>query len=158
MGGLSPAARGVGAALAGLVLLSAPATLAMPRYRLIAAHQLGYDQGDPLWQYSGKVLPCTTCHLRPQGGQGWNVFGESLRAGFRAHPGAKFADVLYAVLKEDADADGDGYPDALEFYARTLPGDPASHPTRPVAALQADFERAGGTAQYAPPADAAGKK
>ncbi|GAA5514200.1 hypothetical protein Dcar01_02954 [Deinococcus carri] len=140
----------LGAALAGLVLLAAPATLAMPRYRLIAAHQLGYDRDDPLWELSRTVMPCTTCHLRPQGGQGWNTFGESLRAGFRAEPGAKFADVLYNVLKADADADGDGYPDALEFYARTLPGDPQSHPAKPVAQLQADFEKAGGMAQYAP--------
>ncbi|GAA5535045.1 hypothetical protein E5F05_20815 [Deinococcus metallilatus] len=139
-----------GALLAGLVLLSAPATLAMPRYRLIAAHQLGYDKDDPLWQLSGKVMPCTTCHVRSQGGPPWNAFGESLRAGFRAHPNARFADVLYSVLQANADADGDGYPDALEFYAHTLPGDPASHPQKPLAELQAEFERAGGMQQYAP--------
>ncbi|WP_231557315.1 hypothetical protein [Deinococcus sp. YIM 77859] len=141
----------LGAALAGLVLLSAPAALALPKYRLQAAQQLGHDRDDPLWQLSGRVMPCVTCHLRPQGGEGWNAFGESLRAGFRQHPGAKFGDVLYSVLTAEADADGDSYPDALEFYARTLPGDPNSRPQRPLADLQAEFERAGGLKQYAPP-------
>lgn len=148
MGGLM--VRTGGALLAGLVLLSAPAALALPKYRLLAAQQLGYDRDDPLWQLSGKVLPCTTCHVRPQGGPPWNAFGESLRAGFRAHPQASFGDVLYGVLQANADADGDGYPDALEFFARTLPGDPKSHPDQTVAALQIAFEQAGGLSQYAP--------
>lgn len=147
-------ARGLSAALAGLVLLSIPAALALPKYRLQAAQQLGHDRDDPLWQLSGKVMPCVTCHSRPQGGQGWNAFGESLRAGFRRHPNAKFADVLYGVLQAKADADGDTYPDALEFYARTLPGDPNSTPSQPLPALQAAFERAGGVTQYAPRKDA----
>ncbi|SMB96247.1 hypothetical protein [Deinococcus hopiensis] len=142
--------RTLGGLLAGLVALSAPVALSMPRYRLTAAHQLGYDKGDPLWEYSGKVMPCTTCHTRPQGGQGWNPFGESLRAGFREQPGAKFGAVLYSVLQKKADADGDGYPDALEFYAHTLPGDPKSLPARPLAGLQAEFEQAGGLKQYTP--------
>jgi len=136
------------ALLAGLVLLSAPAALALPKYRVLAAQQLGHDRDDPLWQLSGKVMPCVTCHTRPQGGQGWNAFGESLRAGFREQPQAKFGAVLYGVLSQEADADGDGFPDALEFYARTLPGDPRSKPAKALAALQAEFEKAGGLAQY----------
>lgn len=141
---------GLGAALAGLVLLCAPAALALPKYRLLAAQQLGHDQGDPLWQLKRTVVPCVTCHLHPQGGPGWNAFGENLRAGFRAHPEENFAGVLYAVLQARGDADGDGYPDALEFFAHTLPGDPKSHPERPVAEVQQAFEQAGGLAQYAP--------
>lgn len=139
-----------GALLAGLVLLSAPAALALPKYRLIAAHQLGYDRDDPLWQLTRTVMPCTTCHVRPQGGPPWNAFGESLRAAFRAQPQTSFGEALYAVLQAKADADGDGYPDALEFFAHTLPGDPKSRPDKTVAQLQAEFERAGGLAQYAP--------
>ncbi|BDP40062.1 hypothetical protein DAETH_00310 [Deinococcus aetherius] len=148
MGGLST--RGAGAVLAGLVLLGAPVALALPRYRLITAQQVGHDQGDPLWQLSRRVVPCTTCHLSPGGGPGWNPFGESLRAGFRAEPGARFSDVLYRVLEARKDADSDTYPDALEFFARTNPGDPQNRPDRTRAELQAEFEAAGGMGQYAP--------
>ena len=148
MAGLS--VRVLGGLLVGLVILSAPAALGMPRYRLLAAQQLGHDRGDPLWEYSSKVMPCSTCHTQPQGGQGWNTFGESLRAGFREQKGAKFPAVLYAVLQKNADADGDRYPDALEFYARTQPGDAGSVPQKPLAELQAEFEKAGGLKQYAP--------
>lgn len=142
-----------GALLAGLVLASAPAALALPKYRVLAAQQLGHDRDDPLWQLSGKVMPCMTCHLRPQGGPGWNAFGESLRAGFRQQPTANFGVVLAAVLNRQADADGDGFSDALEFYARTLPGDPKSRPDKPLATLQAEFEKAGGLSQYQPKPD-----
>lgn len=144
--------RVLGGLLAGLVALSAPVALSMPRYRLLAAQQLGHDKGDPLWEYSGKVMPCTACHTRPGGGQGWNAFGESLRAGFREEKGAKFPAVLYSVLRKNADADGDSYPDALEFYARTQPGDAGSQPQKPLAELRAEFEKAGGVEQYAPKA------
>lgn len=156
MGGLK--VRLSGAVLAGLVALFAPAALGLPRYRLLAAQQLGHDRGDPLWEYSGRVMPCVACHTRPQGGQGWNSFGESLRAGFREQPKAKFGDVLYAVLEQQADADGDRYPDALEFYARTLPGDPESRPLKGVKELQAEFEKAGGMGQYQPRKVESGKK
>jgi len=148
MGGLK--VRLWGAVLAGLVALFAPAALGLPKYRLLAAQQLGHDKGDPLWQYSGRVMPCVACHTRPQGGQGWNPFGESLRAGFREQPKAKFGDVLYTVLEQQADADADGYSDALEFYARTLPGAPESRPLKAVRELQDEFEKAGGMNQYQP--------
>lgn len=146
-----------GALLAGLVALSAPAALALPKYRTLAAQQLGHDKGDPLWQLSGQVMPCVTCHIRPQGGSGWNAFGESLRAGFREQPTATFGAVLFRMLEKETDADGDGFPDALELYARTLPGDPDSRPQKPLTALQTDFEKAGGLSQYRPRADRPGK-
>lgn len=142
--------RLLGTALAGLVLLSAPVALALPRYRVMTAQQVGHDRDDPLWQLSRQVLPCTTCHQKPQGGPGWNAFGESLRAGFRADPGARFGTVLYRVLEARNDADGDGYPDALEFYARTNPGDPASRPEQALETLQSAFATAGGVERYRP--------
>ena len=142
--------RVLGGVLAGLLVLSAPVALALPRYRLLTAQQVGHDRDDPLWQLSGRVVPCVTCHLHPQGGPGWNPFGESLRAGFRAGPGARFGDVLFRVLEARADADGDTFPDALEFHARTNPGDPASRPDAPLDELLAGFEAAGGVGQYAP--------
>lgn len=143
-------ARIGGALLAGLVLLSAPAALALPKYRTEAVRFLGHDKDDPLRELTRKVMPCVTCHTQPQGGKGWNPFGQSLQAGFRAQPTANFRTVLRSVLAKNADADADGYPDVLEFFARTLPGDPKSKPEKAVAELQKAFEQAGGMVQYAP--------
>lgn len=158
MGGLSlrPAlsVRVVGAGLAALVLLAAPVALAMPRYRTQAIVQFHYDVGNPLWELDRRVMACTFCHVNAGGGAPWNPFGAAVQAGFKADAEAgqhsKFPDVLYAVLKADGDADGDGYPDALEVFAHTLPGDPMSKPAQPLAELQAEFAVAGGVGQYAP--------
>lgn len=141
-------------ALAGLVVLAAPVALAMPKYRNQAVVQFHYDRDNPLWQLDRRVMACTYCHVKDTGGPPWNSFGEALRSVFRADAGAgkhsKFPQILFSVLQAGGDADGDGYPDVLEVFARTLPGDPKSKPTQPAADLQAAFERAGGLAQYAP--------
>ena len=126
-------------------------TLAMPQFRMQAVVQLHYDKLDPLWQYSGKVMSCTFCHVNKSGGAPWNVFGQALKAGFAANPRSNFGTVLYTVLQANGDSDGDGYPDATEVYANTLPGDPQSHPDKPLAELEQQFTAAGGTAMYAPP-------
>lgn len=150
-------ARVGGALLAALVLLSAPAALALPKYRTEAVRFLGHDKDDPLWELTRKVMPCVTCHTQPQGGKGWNPFGQSLQAEFRAQPHANFRTVLRSVLAKNADADADGYPDALEFFARTLPGDPRSRPAEALAVLHAEFEKAGGLTQYQPRTGPPGK-
>ena len=129
----------------------------MPAYRLQAIQQLHYDVGQPLWQYSAKVMACTFCHVNAKGGAPWNAFGQALQKGFQTDPKAKFGEVLHRVLAANGDADGDGYPDALEVFARTLPGDASSKPGKPLAELEAEFAAAGGVNQYAPK-QAAGKK
>lgn len=123
--------------------------LAMPQFRLTAIQQLGYDRLDPLWQYSGKVMGCTFCHVNKGGGAPWNVFGQALQKGFAANPKSSFGDVLYTVLAANGDSDGDGYPDAIEVFARTLPGDPKSFPDKPLAELEQAFSAAGGAEAYA---------
>ncbi|GGS11038.1 hypothetical protein [Deinococcus sedimenti] len=151
-------ARGVAATLAGLVLLSPllvrPAE-ALPRYRLQAAPQLHLTQGLELWDLDRRVMPCTYCHVNEKGGAPWNPFGQAIQATFarEAKEGRHltFPQALHALLQADTDADGDRYPDALEIYAKTLPGDPASTPAQPLAELRAAFDRAGGAEQFAPP-------
>lgn len=145
---------------AALVLLTLTPTLAMPAYRLTAIQQVHYDKGDPLWQYSGKVMACTFCHVNAKGGAPWNVFGQALQKGFQTSPKAKFAEVLYSVLAANGDSDGDGYPDVIEVFAHSLPGDAGSKPAKPLAQLETEFAAAGGVGQYAPKAgqDKSGKK
>ncbi|WP_291431716.1 hypothetical protein [Deinococcus sp.] len=147
------AARRVTLALAALL---GGAALALPKYRLQAAPQLHLTGGNDLWQLDRRVMPCTYCHVRESGGAPWNPFGQAIQATFRREAQAgravKFPQALSVLLESNGDADGDGYPDALEVFARTLPGDPASRPERPVADLQAEFGAAGGAAQFAPPA------
>ena len=133
-----------------LALLTLGTVSAMPPFRLTAIQQFGYAKLDPLWQYSGKVMACTFCHVNKKGGAPWNVFGQALQHGFAADPKSDFSQVLYTVLAANGDADGDGYPDAIEVFARTLPGDAASHPDTPLPELQQAFDAAGGVAQYAP--------
>ncbi|MBB6097096.1 hypothetical protein HNR42_000510 [Deinobacterium chartae] len=133
------------AALLGLAGL-ATAALARPPYRTQAIAQF-HLEGSPLKK---STMSCAYCHTSDTGGPGWNPFGLEVRAGFAAEPKRRIADVLYRVLQANRDADGDGYPDALEVFARTLPGDPASAPTETLADLEARFQAAGGVEQYAP--------
>lgn len=138
--------RAAGATLAVLGLLGAG--LARPVHREAAIRQLHL----PGSVWSKKTMACTYCHTTDRGGAPWNTFGEALKAGFRAEPKANFGEVLYAVLKANADTDGDGYGDALEVFARTLPGDPASRPDEPAAKLAERFAAAGGVEQFRPEA------
>lgn len=147
LAGLKPALLGLG------LLLAGGSVFAMPQFRLTAIVQLHYDKLDPLWQYSGKVMGCTFCHVNKGGGAPWNVFGQALQKGFQTSPKSNFGEVLFTVLSANGDSDGDGYPDAIEVFAHTLPGDPASHPDRPLAELQQEFDAAGGVAMYAPKKD-----
>ena len=131
----------------------------MPAFRLTAIQQLHYDAGEPLWQYSGKVMACTFCHVNARGGAPWNSFGQALQKGFQMNPKARFGDVLYGVLAANGDADGDGYPDAIEVFAHSLPGDASSRPDKPLAELETEFAAAGGVGQYTPKAnEGPGKK
>ena len=140
----------VAGVLAGVGLLALPVAFALPKYRTGAIVQLHYDVGNPLWAYDRTVMSCAFCHVNESGGAPWNPFGEALKAGFRGNPKANFGTVLHDVLKANGDADADGYPDVIEVYARTLPGDPESKPDKTLAALEKAFEAAGGVAQYAP--------
>lgn len=131
-----------------MALGSAPA---LPKYRMQAIPQLHFDEGQELWHFDRRVMACTYCHVKDTGGAPWNPFGQAVQAEFGASGGqVKFPQVLHGLLKADRDSDADGYPDALEVFARTLPGDPASRPEQPLAELRAAFEKAGGAEQYAP--------
>ncbi|WP_240738496.1 hypothetical protein [Deinococcus fonticola] len=139
---------------AALLALLLPVAFAMPKFRVQAIGQFHYDQGNPLWEYDRRVMACSYCHVKESGGAPWNSFGQALQAQFQVDAAGgqknRFPQVLYALLKAQQDSDGDGYADALEVFARTLPGDAKSQPQKPVAELEKAFEAAGGVEQYAP--------
>lgn len=70
---------------------------------------------------------CQTCHVSPGGGER-NVYGRLIESALKE---AQSAVLTPAILKqtEAIDSDGDGWSNGAEITARTLPGDPASHPS-----------------------------
>jgi hypothetical protein len=137
-----------------LLVLAAPAALALPKYRMQAITQFHLDDGSGLAALDRRVMACSYCHVKETGGAPWNPFGEAIRATFKANAEAggkaKFPEVLYILLESGADADGDSYPDALEVWAKTLPGNAASKPSEALEVVQARFEAAGGVRQFEP--------
>ena len=59
--------------------------IAMPQFRLTAIQQLGYDKLDPPWQYSGKVMGCTFCHVN-KGGRALERLRAGAPEGLRGQP------------------------------------------------------------------------
>ncbi|RIH90328.1 hypothetical protein Mterra_00560 [Calidithermus terrae] len=116
------------------VLLSL--ALARPPYRTQAVQQFHLSPG----------VTCQFCHVNANGGAPWNPFGELVRANFKGTINA----ALYEALKAMKDSDGDGYLDALEVFAGTLPGSPDSKPLVDAAFLKANFDKAGGVDLYKP--------
>lgn len=69
---------------------------------------------------------CTLCHV-PSGPPERNPYGKDVkRALERAGATMLTSAILHSI--DNLDADGDGYTNAQEFAADTLPGDPHSHP------------------------------
>ena len=134
--------------LTGLVL---GAVQAKNTYRLaaIAQFKLSPDTDD-----GTRLILCTYCHVNNSGNKPWNPFGINLQTTFRNETDTSLSntlrikDALYKVLAKKLDSDNDGYYDALEVFAKTLPGNDASKPTTEFAKLEAQFKDAGGFAQY----------
>ena len=74
-----------------------------------------------------------------------NLYGKDIQAALQAAPDHKVTPALVHSL-DDKDSDGDGWPNAAEFKADTLPGDPASKPpgTPPAAPKANPAPAAGG--------------
>jgi hypothetical protein len=126
-----------------ILALSTAPTLAFPSYRLQAIKQfkLEPDKAD-----GTMVVGCVLCHVNVEGGDPWNAFGQRVQAKLDGD----FAKTLLTVLSELRDSDGDGYNDALEIFAKTLPGDAKSVPSQKPEELQAAFEKGGGLEQFKP--------
>jgi hypothetical protein len=93
---------------------------------------------------------CKFCHSTAFGGESWNKFGSALKIQWEGAANRKIQDALYLVLKENKDSDGDGYSDALEIVAKTLPGDAKSKPSASVSDLEAQLKKLGGIEAFKP--------
>jgi hypothetical protein len=93
---------------------------------------------------------CKFCHTTAFGGEAWNKFGTALKTQWEGSANKKIQDALYLVLKENLDSDGDGYSDALEVVAKTLPGDAKSKPSASVIDLEAQLKKLGGVEVFKP--------
>jgi hypothetical protein len=114
-------------------------------YRLAAQEQY------LLLEKSGKgEITCAYCHTSPNGGAGWNKFGQQLRDLYFGEARRNVGDMLFMALRANKDADADGYTDVLEVVAKTLPGDAASKPAKSVADLQAELTKLGGLQVFMP--------
>jgi hypothetical protein len=110
---------------------------AFPAYRAMAVKHLHL--------VDNRVM-CTYCHVNAGGGDPWNPFGQEVQNALTEN----FPQTLYEVLKSKNDADGDGYFDALEVFAGSLPGDKKVMPLVDVQTLEQHFEKAGGFELYKP--------
>ena len=91
---------------------------------------------------------CQLCHMNARGGAPWNPFGLAIGK-FRAKR-LPIDKAVFEALKLEADVDQDGFTDALEVFAGTMPGDANSKPTETLEVLQSKFDAAGGVMLYAP--------
>ncbi len=101
---------------------------------------------DPTITKSG----CKFCHTTAFGGQGWNKFGSALKTQWEGAADKKIQEALYLVLKENKDSDADGFSDALEIVAKTLPGDAKSKPSTTAAELETQLKKLGGIEAFKP--------
>ncbi len=93
---------------------------------------------------------CKFCHSTAFGGGTWNKFGDALKTQFQGAANHKIQDALFLVLKENKDSDGDGYSDALEIVAKTLPGDAKSKPSATPEELESQLKKFGGVEIFKP--------
>ncbi len=94
-------------------------------------------------------IGCSFCHSDPDGGEGWNSFGQLTKRTLEKTNG-NMEQALYLSLKANRDSDNDGYKDALEIVARSLPGDVKSRPTQSIAQLERELLTLGGVEAFKP--------
>jgi hypothetical protein len=103
---------------------------------------------DPVMYKQLKFEDRVGCHMNARGGAPWNPFGLAVGK-FRAKR-LPIDKAVFEALKLEADVDKDGFTDALEVFAGTMPGDAISRPVETLEVLKSKFDAAGGVTQYAP--------
>lgn len=109
-----------------------------------------YEQYD-LWSVPAvQKAQCAYCHSSRERVETLNPFGKALNELWKGEARENPGEALYLVLKAKRDADGDGYADALEVVAGTLPGDKSIKPTATEAQLEAKLKQRGGVDSFKP--------
>jgi mono/diheme cytochrome c family protein len=109
-----------------------------------------YEQYD-LWSVAAvQKAQCAYCHSSRERVETLNPFGKALNDLWKGEARGNPAQALYLVLKANSDADEDGYADALEVIAGTLPGDKSVKPTATKAQLEANLKQRGGVDSFKP--------
>jgi hypothetical protein len=131
----------------GLVFAAKPFVLtsgARPVYNAIMTYQYKLREDKNLRN------TCLYCHINPEGGDGWNLFGTLMQEVFSEEGKRLVPETLYETLKRNADSDRDGYKDILEVVGKTFPGNKNSVPSKTVAELEAELEKLGGLEAFKP--------
>jgi hypothetical protein len=145
------ASRGLLLMLLSLGIATVGAAQAKPAYLLQMLKQ--YRLENTSSNVVGDVA-CTYCHIKTTGGYPWNPFGLKVRRAYREEtdvtksPESRIKVALYAALLKRVDSDQDGWYDALEVFANTLPGNKNSFSKGKVADLEAKFVKAGGVQRF----------
>lgn len=95
---------------------------ALPEYLQAAKTAYGFKAGGAV-----DSKACNLCHAGDTNKNSLNSFGKDLQAALKASADHRVTPALIRTL-DSKDSDGDGWPNASEFAADTLPGDPASKP------------------------------
>jgi uncharacterized membrane protein len=111
-------------------LLAGSRGRALPAYMQTASETYSFKAGGTLAKAG-----CSVCHAGATNRNSLNFYGKALQGALQSSAGRTVTPQVLHTL-DDRDSDGDGWPNAAEFKADTLPGDPASKPsgTPPAAA------------------------
>jgi hypothetical protein len=129
------------AVAATVVAIGLTPTRASDSYLSLIYEQFGFVEDDE--------IGCSYCHTDPDGGEGWNGFGELAKQNLEETDG-NMSQSLYLTLKANHDSDHDGYADVLEVVAKTLPGDPKSRPKLSIGQLEQTLIERGGIEAFKP--------
>jgi hypothetical protein len=116
-------------------------TRASDSYLSLIYEQFGFVEDDE--------IGCSYCHTDPDGGEGWNAFGQLAKRTLEKTDG-NMSQSLYLALKANLDSDKDGYVDVLEVIAKSLPGDLKSRPEQSVKQLEQELAKLGGIDAFKP--------
>ena len=103
-----------------ILLLSTVLSVAQPNPEPLAANGSVFGTFRTTYPNSlSQDASCQLCHMAPNGGDGWNAYGWSIRQGIKDN-GLEIAAAIAAV--EALDADGNGVSNLDEINAGRLPG------------------------------------
>ncbi len=96
---------------------------ALPEYLAAAKTAYNFKPGGVV-----DTKSCSLCHNGATNRNSLNLYGKEVQSALKSTSDQKITPAVLHLL-DDKDSDGDGWSNAAEFHADTLPGDPASKPS-----------------------------